>query len=101
MEHLAQMVKTELEKYAGDGFNVRLVPIFDDMRQYYSIIAVDYPTRREIATVALMARVAGNTIIIEEDMTDKKLIDALLQAGIPRAQIILAYAGEPVPDTEK
>ncbi|MBX3063608.1 MAG: hypothetical protein U0528_14555 [Anaerolineae bacterium] len=27
------------------------------------------------------------------------LIDALVQAGIPRDKIILAFAGEPVPET--
>jgi hypothetical protein len=37
-------------------------------------------------------------IIIERDMNDKVLVDALLQAGIPREQIILAYAGEPLPE---
>jgi hypothetical protein len=37
----------------------------------------------------------------EEDPTDKKLVDALLQRGIPREQIVLAYAGEPIPDAEQ
>jgi hypothetical protein len=32
-------------------------------------------------------------------MNNKPLIDALVQAGIPRAQIILAYAGENAPET--
>jgi hypothetical protein len=31
-------------------------------------------------------------------MTNKKLVDALVQAGIPRQQIILAYAGESIPE---
>ena len=35
-------------------------------------------------------------IVIERDVNDKPLVDALLQAGIPRKQIVLAYAGEPV-----
>ena len=39
--------------------------------------------------------------MIEEDTTDKKLIDALLQRGIPRGQIVLAYEGEPIPDADK
>jgi hypothetical protein len=99
MASLIETVKTEVEKYAGDGFNVRLIPLLDDERRHYGIIAVDYPTRKEVATVAMMARVVGNQVVIEEDMTDKKLIDALLQAGIPRDQIILAYAGEPVPES--
>jgi hypothetical protein len=29
---------------------------------------------------------------------NKPLVDALVDAGVPRAQIILAYAGEAVPE---
>jgi len=34
-------------------------------------------------------------------MTNKKLVDALQQQGILRDRIILAYAGEPIPDAEQ
>lgn len=54
-----------------------------------------------MALVVVLARVVGDKVVIEEDTTHKKLIDALLQRGIPRSQIILAYAGEPMPDAEK
>jgi sulfur carrier protein ThiS len=40
-------------------------------------------------------------VIIEYDGTDKPLLDALLQRGIPREQIVLAYQGEPIPDAER
>lgn len=36
-------------------------------------------------------------IVIEEDMTDKKLVDALLQQGVPREQIVLGYNNEKTP----
>jgi hypothetical protein len=42
----------------------------------------------------LIVRLEGDHIIIERDINDKVLVDALVQAGIPRQQIILAYAGE-------
>ena len=38
-------------------------------------------------------------IIIDRDINNKPLIDALVQAGVPRTQIILAYMGEPVPES--
>jgi hypothetical protein len=37
-------------------------------------------------------------VIVEVDNTDKPLVDALVQQGIPREQIVLAYAGETLPD---
>ena len=45
-----------------------------------------------------MARMYGEQIIIEDDNTDRPLYQSLLQRGIPRNQIVLAYAGEPIPD---
>ncbi len=47
----------------------------------------------------LVARVAGDRIIVERDVNDKPLVDALGQAGVPRRSIVLAYAGESVTDS--
>jgi len=47
----------------------------------------------------LVARVAGDRIIVERDVNDKPLVDALVQAGVPRRSIVLAYAGESVTDS--
>lgn len=33
-------------------------------------------------------------------MHNKPLVEALVQAGIPREKIVLAYAGEPVPQEQ-
>jgi len=54
--------------------------------------------KKRFARMGLLVRLVRNRIIIEHDMNDKILLDALLQAGIPREMIILAYAGEPVPE---
>lgn len=51
--------------------------------------------------MVILARLVGNMIVIEEDMADKKLVEALKQRGILRDQIILAYEGEAIPDAEK
>jgi hypothetical protein len=42
-------------------------------------------------------QIVGDKIVIEADFTDKPLYKALLNQGIPRDQIILAYAGETYP----
>ena len=53
------------------------------------------------ASVVVLARIEGDTVIIEEDTTDRPLVDSLVHAGIPRAKIIRAYAGETVPANQK
>jgi hypothetical protein len=37
-------------------------------------------------------------VVIEQDVNDKPLVDALVQNGLHREQIVLAYAGEVVPE---
>lgn len=96
MDNLLKIVGEEVAKYVGSGrgINLRLFSILDDVHQTYAVIAVDYPTRYTTAGVVVFVRVAEDKIIIEEDATNKKLVDALLQHGIAREQIILVYEGE-------
>jgi len=100
MDELTKIVREEVRKYAagGRGANILLFPILDDELKTYAVNAVDYPTRSDSAGVVVLARIVNNKIVIEEDATDKQLIHALMQRGISRDQIILAYAGEPIPD---
>lgn len=103
MDILKQILREEVQKYAasGRGANILLFAILDDEQSIYAVNAVDYPNRQDVAGVVILARFVGNMIVIEEDMTDKKLVEALMQRGILRDQIILAYDGEPIPDAEK
>ena len=103
MDILKKTVREEVEKYAagGSGANILLFDILDDERGIYAVNAVDYPKRDDVAGVVVIARIVGNRVVIEEDMTDKKLVDALQQRGIMRDQIVLAYEDEPIPDTEQ
>jgi hypothetical protein len=39
----------------------------------------------------MQAKIKANRIIIEIDLTDKPLFEALLHAGVPREQMIFAY----------
>lgn len=98
MATLKEILIAELEKYSGQGLNAIALPIFDEKRNYYAITVVDYPHHENPADLIILARISDDKIVIEEDMTDKKLVDALLQQGIPREQIVLSYAGE-IPTT--
>lgn len=65
--------------------------------QMYTVVDVATVNGKRQADVSLAVRVVDDHVIIEHDMNNKPLVDALVQAGIPRTQIILAYAGEVVP----
>jgi XisI protein len=100
MDSLTEIVKKEVAWYANEGYNVILYPILDDVHQTYAINSIGHPNREEFSGITIMARVVGDKVIIEVDNTDRPLVDGLRHAGIPREQIILAYAGEAIPETE-
>ena len=62
-----------------------------------SVVDVSVSDGKHFADIDLAVRIDEDYIIIEHDMNDKPLVDALVQVGIPRDQIVLAYAGEQTP----
>lgn len=98
---LQAIVQREVEDYASGGsWQTTFYPISDTTRQHYTVLAFpDYP-RKFRAGIVIAARIINDKVVIDEDITDRPLVEELLRAGIPREQIVLAYAGEPVPTTE-
>jgi len=64
--------------------------------QVLAVVTVAQARDQHLADAGLIVRLIGDKIVIERDMNDKVLVDALVQAGVPRRQIVLAYAGESV-----
>lgn len=101
---LIDAVRQEVRLYALEGLDTGGMFIADEQQHIYAALALfdrvyDEPPPVR-ADVIVLARVIGSTIIIDEDRTDKPLIDALMiNAGVPEAQIICAYAGESPPPT--
>lgn len=97
-DQLKQIVSREVDKYAGFSPHAKAYAVLDDQRKVYTIVGIENEPVDERSWVMMLARVVGNLVIIDEDtVMDKKLVYALLQAGIPREQIVLAYEGEPTP----
>jgi hypothetical protein len=91
------IVQREVEAYAAAGWQMTDYRVSDKERQVFTVIGIpDYP-RDQHVSVVVMARVEGEYVIIEEDITDRPLVKELVRAGIPRERIILTYIGEQLP----
>ncbi len=99
MDTLREILMQELEKYAGKAFNGYSYLTVSSDQSHFVITSVGNVRGQRIVNTAMIVQLFGNKIVIDRDIYDKQLVDALEQAGIPRAQIILAYAGEPVPES--
>jgi len=96
MDRAIDILKRTLEGYTGKALNGYSYLTSSSDESLFTVISVGFARKKRIVNVGLIVQVVGDHIIIERDINDKPLVDALVQAGIPREQIVLAYAGEPV-----
>jgi hypothetical protein len=98
MDTLQEILTRELEKYTGKAFNGYSYLATSSDGVHFVVTSIGYVREQRIVNTALLVQLLGDKVVIDRDIYDKQLVDALIQAGIPRSQIILAYAGEPVPE---
>jgi hypothetical protein len=96
---LAAVVLHEIQPYAGEMLNGYADLTINPDGQVFTVVSVAKFKGERITHLSLHVRIVGQYVLIEHDDSDEPLADALLRAGIPRAQIIRAYAGEPVPES--
>lgn len=94
MDDLKITLQEILMGYAGEGLNsyAYLMSNADDTA--FAVIASASVRGNPVVNTGILARVENDMIIIERDMNDKQVVDALVQNGVPRDKIILAYLGE-------
>jgi hypothetical protein len=98
MDRILAILKQTLEGYTGKALNGYSYLTSSSDEHLFTVVSLGYLPKQRIVDTGLIVRIVGDRIVIEHDVNDKPLVDALVQAGIPREQIILAYAGEPVED---
>ncbi len=96
---LTQIVQREVEGYARPVLRGASYIVTNTEQQLFAVIDVpDHYPRKFAVDVAVMARIVGDKVVIEEDKHDRPLVDELVRAGIPREQIICTYIGEKLPE---
>lgn len=94
-QQLIQAVKNEIALYAGHSFTSQAYTLFDENNHRYAVVVIPDLPRPYPSRVIVMARIIDNKIFIDEDISDKPLVDALItNTDIAREQIVLVYAGE-------
>lgn len=65
--------------------------------KFFTVVDVYQSQGKRQTSTGLIVHLTQDHIVIERDLNNKPLVEALVQNGIPRQHIILAYAGETVP----
>lgn len=98
MDTLKHTVRRVVAEYAGKMLNGYGYLTSSDDSLLFMVIDIAKYLGKHTMSVNLIVRIVGDQVVIEIDYNDKLVVDALMQAGVPRSQIVLAYAGEPVPE---
>ena len=99
MNKVKDIVFQAMSGYAVKGLNGYSVLTSSADQHFFTIVSVANVKGQRLTTTSLIVHIEGDLVIVEHDINNKPLVDALIQIGIPREKIILAYAGEPVPAT--
>lgn len=99
MDKLKQIVYQVVSEYAKDGLNCHSYLTRNDDGTVLTVIDIEHSPKKHEMDVSVVVRLVGDYVAIERDTNNKLVVDALIQAGVPRAKIVLAYAGEALPET--
>jgi hypothetical protein len=94
MDTLKETLEHTMLGYTGRALNGHSYLTANDDKTLFTVISFATIQDRRVVDTGLVVRIVENHIIIDHDANNKPLVDALEQAGIPREQIVLAYAGE-------
>ena len=98
MDTLKHTVRQVVAGYTGKVLNGYSYLTQNEDGSVFTVVDVAQIKGRHVSGVSLVVRIVADKVIIERDQNDKVAVDALMQAGIKREDIILAYAGENVPE---
>ena len=98
-KQLLEILRQEMAKYGGEGLNSITYITENLTHNVFTSTTIYKDAHNPQPFVDLLVTLGGDKIIIYEDRNSEPLYEALMQAGIPREQIILAYTGEAIPDT--
>lgn len=97
---LEAIVEEVVRSYATAAYKAKTYyaqNLEDGLHTVIFVPDANYPVEME-TEVVVTARIVGQHVVIEQDTTDKPLYQELLRRGIPRENIVLAYAGETLPE---
>lgn len=86
-----------MSDYAVEGLNSHSAFLQNEDNTMFSVVTIGQSKGQHTAFADLIVEIKGNFIVIQRDMNSAPLFEALVQNGIPRENIILAYAGEKIP----
>jgi hypothetical protein len=99
VDTLKNMVYEVIRGYTAPALNGKTFLTTNETQDVFAVLFVGTFLNEHIADAGLIVRIEDDVVIVEQDLNNKPFVDAIVQAGIPRDKIVLAYAGETLANT--
>jgi hypothetical protein len=96
MVPLKNVVQKIMSGYAVEGLNGFSVLTSSADGSLWTIVSTAIVNGKRLTTTSLIARIENDRVFIDHDINNKPLVDALVEAGVSRENIILTYINDQV-----
>ena len=90
---IIQNALINLDKIANSSSKKKLETclIFDENHDHYLWMSIGWINKKKINNTQINIRITNEKIYIEQDWTERGIASQLLEAGIPKEDIVLAF----------
>jgi hypothetical protein len=90
---IIQNALINLDKIANSSSKKKLETclIFDENHDHYLWMSIGWINKKKINNTQIHIRITNEKIYIEQDWTERGIASQLLEAGIPKEDIVLAF----------
>ena len=90
---IIQNALINLDKIANSSSKKKLETclIFDENHDHYLWMSIGWINKKKINNTQIHIRITNEKIYIEQDWTERGIASQLLEAGIPKEDIVLAH----------
>ena len=89
--NVIKQVLAQHAEYTPSHGQIEAIPIFDERNDNYLLVDVGWDRTGRVHCVALHLRIKNGKVWIEQDGTEEGVTGELLDAGIPKADIVLGF----------
>ncbi len=89
--NIVEKILLDYADFLGNDEQTQVQLVFDLERNHYLLVETGWQNGYRIYGTLLHVDIISNKFVIQHDGTEEGIADELIAAGIPKAQIVLAY----------
>jgi XisI protein len=95
MKKYKQIIQSLLEEYAqfkpANLTEVENQLVFDEKRNVYQLLRHGFEDRKRVFYIVFQMDIKDGKIWVQQDTTDVPIVQRLLDAGVPKSDIVLGF----------